>query len=544
MFPAVLCRSMARVPKRQPSPGRRNEGGGATLNSKRRAGEELFAGAAGDARRRRDGVMTGMPYNARIDVAGFATWGIMSSFDIASTGPITPAPQPPDHQLNLFALVRAVRDDTIATFHRDAYDQAFLDRSFLWAHAYIVNDPEAIKRVLLDNADNYVKTRLARRLLEPGLGQGLLTSAGETWRRHRRIMAPSFDPRSVASYAPLMTRHTEEMLAGWDALPDGAGLMLDQAMTALTLAIIAKTMFSSDAEDMGELVARSAERYQIEIRPTLFDLLRVPGWVPRLRSLKYAERIFSDFDREIERMIARRRADTEARPDLLARLLSAHDEETGGGLSVKEIRDEMVTIFIAGHETTSLALTWTFYLLSQNPEVEAKLHAELSDVVGNRTPHAEDVPRLRYARMIIDETLRLYPPAHTLSREAIAPDELAGHPVPAGGAIYIVPWLVHRHRRLWERPERFDPERFLPESAASRPRFAYLPFGGGPRICIGAAFAITEAILILATITQRYRLKLKPGHPVTPRGLITLRPRHGMAMVLERRRSNRGAGRR
>lgn len=480
--------------------------------------------------------MIGIAYNAEHAPPAFGTKDIMSTFEIASTGPILPAPQPPDRQLNLFALVRTVRDNTIATFHRGAYEEDFLDRSLLWAHAYIINDTEAIKRVLLDNAENYVKTRLARRLLEPGLGQGLLTSEGETWRRHRRIMAPSFDPRSVASYGPLMARHTEEMLAGWDALPDGAELMLDQAMIGLTLAIIAKTMFSSDAEDMGELVAKSAERYQIEVRPNLFDLLGLPRWVPRLRSMKYAERIFSDFDREIERMIARRRAETGERPDLLARLLSVHDEETGEGLSAKEIRDEMVTIYVAGHETTSLALTWTFYLLSQHPEVEAKLHAELSEVLGGRTPHAEDVPRLRYARMVIDETLRLYPPAHTLSREAISADELAGHRIPAGSAIYIVPWLLHRHRKLWERPERFAPERFLPENAVHRPRFGYLPFGAGPRICIGGTFAVTEAILILATITQRYRLRLKPGHVVAPRGLITLRPRHGIAMVLERRR--------
>jgi cytochrome P450 len=460
----------------------------------------------------------------------------MSTLETASGGPILAAPNPPDRRLGLFELVRTVRDNSIATYPREAYESDFLDRSFLWAHAYIVNDPDAIKRVLLDNGENYIKTRLARRLLEPGLGQGLLTSEGETWRRHRRVMAPSFDPRSVASYAPLMTEHTEAMLAGWDRLPDGADVMFDQAMMRLTLDIIAQTMFSSDAADVAELVATGAEHYQVEVRPTLFDLLPLPAWVPRLRSMKRAERIFSEFDLKIERMIAERRAGTIDRQDLLARLLAARDEETGGGLSAKEIRDEIITIFMAGHETTSLALTWTLYLLSQHPEIEAKLHAELAEVLGGRAPRAEDVPRLRYARMVIDETLRLYPPAHTLSREALAADELAGHRIPAGAVIYIVPWLLHRHSRLWERPERFEPERFLPERAANRPRLAYMPFGAGQRICIGAAFAITEAVLLLATIAQRYRLLLKPGHAVEPRGLITLRPRHGMAMILERRR--------
>jgi len=456
--------------------------------------------------------------------------------DSIALGPTLAAPTPPPRPLGLFALIRTVRDSSIATYPQDAYERDFLDRSFLWAHAYIVNAPDGIKHVLLDNAGNYTKTRLARRILEPGIGQGLLTNEGEVWKRHRRIMAPSFDPRSVVSYGPLMVEHTEAMLEQWDRLPDGAELMADQAMMRLTLDIIAQAMFSSDAEDIAALVATGADRYQTEVRPTLFDLLPLPSWLPRLADLKHPERIFSEFDRKIDRMMAERRQGGAAeRPDLLGRLLAARDEETGGGLSTKEIRDEIITIFMAGHETTSLALTWTLYLLSQHPEIEAKLHRELSDVLGGRAPRADDVPKLRYARMVIDEALRLYPPAHTLSREAVAADEVSGHPIAAGSTIYIVPWLVHRHRRLWDQPDRFDPERFTPERTAERPRFAYIPFGAGPRICIGAAFAITEAILILASIAQRYRLRLKPGHVVEPRGLITLRPRTSMAMVLERR---------
>jgi cytochrome P450 len=460
----------------------------------------------------------------------------MSSLDTASPRPILAAPNPPERRMGLFELVRTVRDSSIATYPRDAYEETFLDRSFLWAKAYIVNDPEAVKHVLLDNAGNYVKTRLARRLLEPGIGQGLLTTEGEMWRRHRRIMAPSFDPRSVAAYGPLMTSHTEALLAQWAKLPDGAEIMADRSMMRLTLDIISQAMFSSDADDIAEIVSTGAERYQTEVRPTLFDLFPLPSWVPRLRSMKHAERIFSDFDLKIDRMIAeRKQVGAAAKNDLLGRLLAARDEETGSGLSSKEIRDEIITIFMAGHETTSLALTWTLYLLSQHPDIEAKLHAELREVIGDRAPRAEDVPRLRYARLVIDETLRLYPPAHTLSREAVEADELSGHRIPAGATIYIVPWLLHRHRLLWEQPDRFEPERFSPERSAGRARFAYIPFGAGPRICIGAAFAVTEAILILATIAQRYRLRLKPGFSVEPRGLITLRPRNGLAMILERR---------
>ena len=458
---------------------------------------------------------------------------------VTQTVPLVPplaAPPPLDRRLGLFEFVRLVRDSSIATYPEECYRLDFVDRSFLWAHAYIVSGPEGVRHVLLDNAANYVKTRIARRLLEPGLGQGLLTSEGEMWRRHRRIMAPAFDPRSVASYVPLMTGASEALLDEWDALPDGAEIAADAAMMRSTLDIIAKAMFSSDSADVADLVATGADRYQREVRPTLFDLLPLPRWLSWVSTHDGAQRIFGEFDAKIDRMIASRRATGAGeRRDLLARLLAAQDEETGQALTAHEVRDEIITIFMAGHETTSLALTWTWYLMSQHPREEAKLHAEIDTVLQGRVPRAEDVPRLTYARMVIDEALRLYPPAHTLSREAIASDEILGHRIPAGASVYIVPWLIHRNKNLWNNPEQFDPERFSIENTAARPRYAYLPFGAGPRICIGAAFATTEAVLILATLAQRYRLRLKPGHAVEPQGLITLRPRHGMAMILERR---------
>ena len=202
-------------------------------------------------------------------------------------------------------------------------------------------------------------------------------------------------------------------------------------------------------------------------------------------------------------------------------------------MTAKEVRDEVVTIFMAGHETTAQALTWTGYLLSLHPSVEAKLHQELTTVLNGRTPQYEDIANLRYTRMVIEESMRLYPPAHTMAREPIAPDYILGHRIPAGAIVLIAPWLLHRKASLWDRPHRFNPDRF----AAEPPRFTYIPFGAGQRICIGAAFAMTEAILILATVAQRYRLRLKAGHPIEPRGLITLRPRHGLPMTLERRQS-------
>jgi cytochrome P450 len=390
----------------------------------------------------------------------------------------------------------------------------------------------------LDNADNYIKSEVSRRLLEPGLGRGLLTSEGETWRHHRRIMAPAFDPRSVAGYAPIMTEVTQDLLAKWNALPDASELDVAAAMMHATLHIISKAMFSADSDEIVDIVESGVGRYQAIVRPRLLDLLHVPLWLTQLLSPQHTDGIFDEFDKKVDQLLTARGRAPDAEPkDLLARLLAARDSENGQGMSAKEVRDQVVTIFMAGHETTAQALSWTWYLLSQHPAAEAKFHDELKTVLEGRTPRHDDLVNLRYTRMVIEESMRLYPPAHTTARQPIVADEVLGHRIPAGAEVLIVPWLLHRKPSLWEHPDRFDPERFAPERAAARPRFAYIPFGGGPRICIGAAFAMEEAMLILATIAQRYRLHLKPGFPVEPQGLITLRPRYGLQMRLERRAS-------
>jgi cytochrome P450 len=445
-------------------------------------------------------------------------------------------PRVPDRPLSLLKFLRVLRDNSLATYRAEAYTADILERRLFWKRTFFVNEPGAIKHILLDNAANYHKTEITRRLLEPGLGRGLLTSEGETWRRHRRIMAPSFDHRSIVAYSPIMTEFAERLLAGWDGKPAGAEIDVAAAMMHATLHIISRTMFSSDSDEIVAVVESGVERYQAEVRPGLADLLELPMWLSRLGSSNNPARIFTEFDRAIDRLLASRGRTREVQPnDLLARLIAARDEETGGGMTAEEVRNQVVTIFMAGHETTSLALTWTWYLLSEHPAVEAKLHAELRNVLGGRPPRHEDLAKLPYARMVIEESMRLYPPAHTLSRAAVADDEVLGKRIPKGAQILIVPWLLHRNPRLWENAERFDPERFAPERVAARHRFAYIPFGAGPRICIGAAFAMAEAMLILATVAQRYRLRLSPGIPVEPQGLITLRPRHGMRMMLERR---------
>jgi len=459
----------------------------------------------------------------------------MSVID-SSEVPTLALPRLPQGRLGFREFLRVIRDNTLASFPPEDFDADILVRRLLWRRTFIINEPGAIRHVLLDNASNYIKTELTRRLLEPGIGRGLLTTEGETWRRHRRIMAPSFDPRSVAGYAPIMTEVSQELIDEWDALADGSEVDAAAAMMHATLHIISRAMFSADSDEIVDVVERGVNQYQANVRPHLVDLLNLPRWLARLISPMHAAGIFNEFDKSVDRLLNERGRSPDAEPkDLLARLIAARDDETGGGMTAKEVRDQVVTIFMAGHETTAQTMSWTWYLLSQHPAVEAKLHEELATVLRGRTPRSEDLSNLRYTRMVIDEAMRLYPPAHTLSRAPLTADEVLGERIPAGATVLIVPWMLHRKPSLWERADRFEPERFAPERAASRPRFAYIPFGAGPRICIGAAFALAEATLILATIAQRYRLHLKPGFPVEPQGLITLRPRYGLRMLLERR---------
>jgi cytochrome P450 len=446
---------------------------------------------------------------------------------------LLPAPRPHQGRLSFLEFGRKLRDNMIATYPQEAYERDIVERKMIGRRRYIVNEPAAIKQVLIDNASNYRKTEIARRLLEPGLGKGLITSEGDTWKLHRRIMAPSFDHRSIAAYAPLMTGAAKTLLTEWDGLGSGATLDVAAAMMEVTLNIISRTMFSSDSNEIVKIMERSAGRYQAEMRPNVLDLLGFPAWLAGFRRRHVASGALAEFDRVIDRLIESRASQPADGPkDLLSRLIAARDAETGGRMSAQEVRDHVITIFMAGHETTAMAMTWTWFLLSQHPAEEARLHAEIDAVLGGNAPGYEDLPKLVYTRMVIEESMRIYPPVHTISRQALADDTLVGTRIPKGSTVMIVPWLLHRHIRLWDHPGRFDPQRFSPEASASRHRFAYLPFGGGRRICIGAAFAIAEATLLLATLAQRYRLVLAPGHRVEPQGLITLRPRHGMNMVL------------
>ncbi|HEX3916676.1 MAG TPA: cytochrome P450 [Caulobacteraceae bacterium] len=417
-----------------------------------------------------------------------------------------------------------------------AFEQPVWKQPSLFFPVYVVSDPAGIRQVLIDKVADYPKTAMENRFFKAIFGDGLLSREGEAWRAHRRIMAPSFDPRSVAGYAGAMASASQSFSDGWAALPDGAEKDVSDEMTALTLEIISRTMFSGDAAEMtGVTGAALQDSADAAFNFGILDVLPIIGPIRLAQKVKLMGQLFAPMDGAIARLIEARRADPGKR-DLLGRLVAALDEETGAKLTAEEVRDEVLTIFVAGHETTASAMTFIWYVLSQQPEWEAKLHAELAGVLGGRAPTEADLPKLSLTRRIVEETMRLYPPAPGISaRQAKKTDEIAGVRVPKGAVVAVSIWVLHRHRLLWDNPERFDPDRFLPERSLGRQRFAYLPFGGGPRVCIGQQLAMAEATLILATLAQRFRLRLRPGFKMAIRQRVTIRPRDGLPMTIERR---------
>jgi cytochrome P450 len=420
----------------------------------------------------------------------------------------------------------------------EAYHKLILEGRSLAGRYVVVSDPAGVKRVMVDNVANYPKTDMEKKFFSALFGSGLLSSDGDVWRRHRRIMAPAFDPRSVAAYGPAIARSCAEYLDRWAPIEDGAELDISVEMSGLALQIIARTMFSTDTDDVIALIAKTM-REGFELGDfNILDILPIIGPMRMNRRVRLMGEKFRPLDAAIDRMIAERAAQPDgAAADLLGRLVAATDLEHGGGvMTPTEVRDQVITIFIAGHETTAQAMSWTWYLLDRHPAVAARLHAELDTVLGGRIAGQEDLPSLVYTRQVIEESMRLYPPAAGVStRVALADDEVAGVKIRKGAQVNILPWILHRHRRLWDDPERFDPDRFTPERSAGRHRFAYMPFGGGPRVCIGQVLAMNETVLILANLAQKYAPKLVEGHPVVPQSQVTLRPKHGLKMKLERR---------
>ena len=441
----------------------------------------------------------------------------------------------------LTGMLGDFREDSLGTMLRMTreYGDAVRFRFFLNYHGYLFSHPDHIQHILQSNNRNYRKLPApGNALLKPLVGHGLLTSDGDFWLRQRRLVQPAFHRRRIASFATTMTEAAAAMLERWHK-PAVAGETLDvvEEMTRLTLEIAGKTLFSVDltreAETVGDAFTAASTELMNYFRIPFGAYLANLSWWPGAHRLR---RHVATLDEVVEGIIEerrqQRRAGRGASDDLLDMLMDARDEETGEGMTDEQIRDEVMTLMLAGHETTSLALSWTFYLLSEHPAVRRRLEEEIDDVLAGRTPKMEDISDLTYTTMVLEESMRLYPPAYAISRWCVEADKVGGYDVPAESAITLSPYVTHRHPDFWEEPERFDPERFRPERQAERPRFAYMPFGGGPRQCIGNRFAMTEATLVLAMVAQRYRLTLVPGHPVEMEPLITLRPRHGLRMTI------------
>lgn len=433
-------------------------------------------------------------------------------------------------------LLRRVRTDQLSTLAPEMFGRNLIHSRLLFLHSFLVNKPDYIEHIVLTNQANYSKSHFLRNMLGPLLGDGLLISEGEFWRRQRRIAAPAFHNRRIADFVTTMAACTETMLARWRTRAAPFDVAAD--MMALTLDIICRTMFSTDVTGDVEAVRRLMN-IVVAFPVSMLDLFGFPQWLPRLRPPGFRQTI-AEFETFVARLLAERRTDPTDHGDLLAMLLAARDPETGEGMTDKQLRDEILTIFMAGHETTANALSWVWYLLARHPDAEARLHEEVDRVLGGRAPGFADLAELKWTRMVIDEAMRLYPPAHGISRTAIGEDHIGGVRIPAGANISISMYVTHRNPNLWPEPERFDPERFTPEAVARRHRFAYMPFGGGPRVCIGNSFAIAEAQVIVAMIAQRFRLRLVADQVVEPVALITLRPKNGVLVTLEPRRGHAG----
>jgi cytochrome P450 len=394
---------------------------------------------------------------------------------------------------------------------------------------YFLNHPDYIKEVLVNRECDFIKGR-GLQIAKTLLGEGLLTSEGEFHLQQRRLIQPSFHRKQIAQYGALMIDYTERMQKKWQ---DGMETDIAAEMMRLTLAIVAKALFDADVEkdsgDVAESLSIMRDRFDFLLLPFAHLLTPLP-----LPFNQRAEKAQANLDKIIYNLIEDRRKKKKPHRDLLSVLLSLQDEE-GKGMTNKQIRDEAMTLFLAGHETTANALTWTFYLLSNNLKVEEKFHSELQEVLGDKSLKTEDFNNLSYTRKVFTEALRLYPPAWIIIRQPIRDLEIGGFKIPKGSTVVMSPFVIHHDPRYYPHPEKFDPDRWTPEMEAILPRYAFFPFGGGQRLCIGEPMAWMEGILILAGIGKNWKLRHLPNHPVALDPKITLRPKDGMMMRLEKK---------
>ncbi len=401
--------------------------------------------------------------------------------------------------------------------------------------AFALFHPDHVAHILVKHRENYTKQSRGYKKLRHVLGNGLLTAEGDFWLRQRRLLQPAFSAARLAGFAAPMVTATQEMAQSWEtAARLSEPIDVADEMMRLTMRIVGETLLGTDvtgeASDVGAALTLVIDEVSHRIHSPWSFRERLP-----VASNRRYERALARLDQAVQRIIDQHRRQPAGRDDLLAILMAAKDEETGAQMSDKQLRDEVMTFFLAGHETTAKALTWTFYLLSQHVEVRSRLKREIDTVLGGRAATAEDLPKLAYSKLVIQESMRLFPPVWGMARMTMADDQIGDVTIPGGSPVLLSQYVTHRHRGFWDNPEGFDPDRFLPERSEGRHPYAYFPFAAGPRICIGNHFALIESVLILATVTSRWSLNLIPGRPVVPKARITLRPKDGLFMTAEPR---------
>jgi cytochrome P450 len=443
-----------------------------------------------------------------------------------------PAPIPHSARLGPLALLRTLRNNPAAAWGIWHFEEPFVAAKTILGETVVVSDPALIRHILVDRWTNYPKDDLQRRVLKPGLGEGLLTAEGEVWKRVRRTLSPLFTPRMVDGFAATMLTRAETAAARIAGIPVGDTVDVSAEMARVTFDVLAGTLFSDGIVSDADSFAAAVTGYFNTVgRLDPLDAIGAPDWIPRL-SWFTGRRSVSFFEQEVKRIIARRKGEIaagQAPADLLTALIKAADPESGVGLSDEEVAANIITFITAGHETTANALGWALFLLAKHPEARARVEAEAASAEG--FPLAEWPEKLPFIRAVIEEAMRLYPPAATLTRKALEADRIGDLSIPKDSLVIISPYVVHRHKRLWADPDLFQPERFLPGARETLDRFQYLPFGAGPRICIGLRFAMLEAVIILTVLARRVRLDWPQRQSVQPVQRVTLRPEPGLRMM-------------
>lgn len=461
----------------------------------------------------------------------------MSTASAASRLFVPPYPPRPAAPRGSLSTLLAIQRNPIEVWWAGDFERPVSIGRTIFGLRGAAHDPAAVRRIFLDNAANYRKDDLQLRILRPGLGNGLLTAEGEDWRVQRRALAPLFSPRQIAEFAPAVHRVGRAAIERMARRREGAVADVGQVMSRMTLEVLEQTLFSEGLGREPSAFQRAVTSYFETIgRVDPLDLLGAPAFLPRLRRRR-GRAALEFFDLAVDTIIEKRRAlldrGAEAPRDLLTLLMSAKDPENGRGIAEVDVRANIVTFINAGHETTANGLTWTLYLLSQSPEWRERAEAEADEAFDADGSVATE--RCETLRAIFEEALRLYPPAAMLARQAIADDELLGVRIPAGAVMTVSPYVLHRRRGLWDQPDAFDPSRFLGERRDRIDRFAYIPFGAGPRVCIGMAFAMQEGIVLLAHLLRAFRFDLVEGQVVMPLQRVTLRPRGGLKMHVKKR---------